>query len=129
MFIKGTTYPLYKVPTPDGVIHTWALVKPTRLVSQFIDPAHPEQGLITWKGSWRSLDGVYRFRIYWDNYVNLWKTVNYLHLLKNTSIIVILSEIGILLSSICGCLWVFALPHPGRKVPVLPPDCHHCHSR
>ena len=43
--------------------HDWALVKPSRLSSQFIDPAHPEQGLITWNGSWRSLGGVFRFRI------------------------------------------------------------------
>jgi multiple sugar transport system permease protein len=112
---EGTTYQLYKVPTPDGVIHTWALVIPTRLSSQFIDPAHPEQSLITWKGSWRSLDGVYRFRIYWDNYVNVWKTVDYLHLLKNTSIIVILSEIGILLSSIAVAYGFSRFRIPGGK--------------
>ena len=112
---QGTTYQLYKVPTSDGVIHTWALVNPTRLSSQFIDPAHPEQGLITWKGSWRSLDGVYRFRIYWDNYVNVWKTVDYLHLLKNTFIIVILSEIGILLSSIAVAYGFSRFRIPGGR--------------
>jgi multiple sugar transport system permease protein len=112
---QGTTYQLYKVPTPDGVMHTWALVNPTRLSSQFIDPAHPEQGLITWKGSWRSLDGVYRFRIYWDNYVSVWKTVDYLHLLKNTFIIVILSEIGILLSSIAVAYGFSRFRIPGGR--------------
>ena len=112
---QGSPYLLYKVPTPDGVIHTWALVKPTRLVSQFIDPAHPEQGLITWNGSWRSLDGVYRFRLYWDNYVNIWNTVNYLHLIRNTSIVVILSGIGILLSSIAVAYGFSRFRIPGGK--------------
>jgi multiple sugar transport system permease protein len=112
---QGTTYQLYKVPTSDGVIHTWALVKPTRLVSQFIDPANPQQGLITWKGNWRGLDGVYRFRIYWDNYVSLWKNVNYLRLIGNTSIVVILSEIGILLSSIAVAYGFSRFRIPGGK--------------
>ena len=81
---QGTTYQLYKVPTPDGVMHDWALVKPSRLSSQFIDPAYPEQGLITWEGSWRSLSGVFHFRIYWDNYFSIWKSLDYLHLFRNT---------------------------------------------
>jgi multiple sugar transport system permease protein len=112
---QGQTYQLYKVPTPDGVIHDWALVKPTRLSSQFIDPAHPEQGLITWKGSWRALSGVYRFRIYWDNYTSLWKVVNYFHYAKNTMVIVILSEIGILLSSIAVAYGFSRFRIPGGK--------------
>ena len=97
---NGKTYELYKVPTPDGVIHNWALVNPSRLSSQFIDPAHPEAGLITWQGSWRALQGVYRFRIYWNNYANIWSAVDYPLYLKNSFIIVILGELGILCSSI-----------------------------
>ena len=112
---QGTTYQLYKVPTPDGVIHDWALVKPSRLSSQFIDPAHPEQGLIAWNGSWRSLDGVFRFRIFWDNYINIWKAVDYPHLLKNSLIIVVLSEIGILLSSIAVAYGFSRFRIPGGK--------------
>ncbi len=112
---QGTTYQLYKVPTPDGVIHDWALVKPSRLSSQFIDPAHPEQGLIDWNGSWRSLGGIFRFRIYWDNYINIWKAVDYPHLLKNSLIIVVLSEIGILLSSIAVAYGFSRFRIPGGK--------------
>jgi multiple sugar transport system permease protein len=97
---NGRTYQLYKVPTPDGVIHYWALVNPSRLSSQFIDPAHPEQGLIDWQGSWRSLDGVYRYRIYWSNFSNIWHSVNYPRYMKNSFIIVLLGELGILCSSI-----------------------------
>jgi multiple sugar transport system permease protein len=112
---QGTTYQLYKVPTPDGVIHDWALVKPSRLSSQFIDPAHPELGLIDWLGSWRSLGGVFHFRLFWDNYINIWKVVPYLHLLKNSMVIVVLSEIGILLSSIAVAYGFSRFRIPGGK--------------
>jgi multiple sugar transport system permease protein len=112
---QGTTYQLYKVPTPDGVIHDWALVKPSRTSSQFIDPANPEQGLITWQGSWRSLGGVFRFRIYWDNYTSIWRAVPYFHLLRNTLIIEVLSEIGILLSSIAVAYGFSRFRIPGGR--------------
>ena len=112
---QGTTYQLYKVPTADGVIHDWALVKPSRSSSQFIDPAHPEQGLITWQGSYRSLVGVFRFRLYWGNYINLWKTVDYFHLIKNTLTIVILSEIGVLCSSIAVAYGFSRFRIPGER--------------
>ena len=97
---NGKTCYMYKVPTPDGVIHYWALVKSSRLSSQFIDPAHPEQGLIDWQGSWRSLAGVYRYRIYWNNYPSIWQAVHYTLYLKNSFIVVLLGELGILCSSI-----------------------------
>jgi multiple sugar transport system permease protein len=106
---------LYKVPTEDGVVHDWALYKPGLQASQFIDPAHPELGPIPWKGSWRSLTGVYRFRIYWSNYVNLWKVVDYPLYLKNTLIIVILGEIGILCSSIAVAYGFSRFRIPGGR--------------
>jgi multiple sugar transport system permease protein len=112
---QGTTYQLYKVPTEDGVIHDWALVKPSRLSSQFIDPARPEQGLITWNGSWRSLGGVFRFRIYWDNYTEIWKAIDYPRYFKNSIIVVVLSEIGILLSSIAVAYGFSRFRIPGGR--------------
>jgi multiple sugar transport system permease protein len=112
---EGRTYQLYKVPTEDGIIHEWALVKPSRLSSQFIDPAHPEQGLITWNGSWRSLGGVFRFRIYWQNYVSIWNAIDYFRLIKNTMIIVVLSEIGILVSSIAVAYGFSRFRIPGGR--------------
>jgi multiple sugar transport system permease protein len=113
---QGQTCQLYKVPTPDGVIHEWALVKPSRLSSQFIDPAHPEQGLISWQGSWRSLSGVFRFRIYWNNFSTIWKAIDYPHYLKNTFIIVVLSEIGILFSSIAVAYGFSRFRIPGGRI-------------
>jgi multiple sugar transport system permease protein len=112
---NGKTYDLYKVPTADGVVHNWALVQPSRLSSKFIDPAHPEQGLIDWNGSWRALPGVFRYRIYWNNYPDLWKAVNYPLYLKNTAIIVVIGEIGILLSSIAVAYGFSRFRIPGGK--------------
>jgi multiple sugar transport system permease protein len=112
---QGTTYQLYKVPTEDGVFHDWALVKPSRLSSQFIDPAHPEQGLINWQGSWRNLRGVFRFQIYWDNYTSIWNAIDYPLYLKNTLIVVVLSEIGILLSSIAVAYGFSRFRIPGGR--------------
>lgn len=112
---KGVVCQLYKVPTPDGVIHEWGLYKPGLRSSQFVDPAHPGLGLITWQGSWRALDGVYRFRLYWSNYVNIWKVVDYPLYLRNTLIIVILGEIGILCSSIAVAYGFSRFRIPGGR--------------
>jgi len=112
---NGKTYQLYKVPTEDGVVHDWALVKPGLTSSLFIDPAHPENGLIDWKGSWRSLSGVYRFRIYWNNYINIWNAVDYPRFLKNTLFVVILGEIGVLCSSIAVAYGFSRFRIPGGR--------------
>ena len=48
--------------------------------------------------------------------MTLWKTVDYFHLLKNTFIIVIFSEIGILLSSIAVAYGFSRFRIPGGKV-------------
>src|SRR5262245_34601580 len=42
---EGEDVAIYNVPTQDGVVHQWALVKKGRQTSQFIDPANPEAGL------------------------------------------------------------------------------------
>ena len=46
---EGKDLIVYKVPTEAGIKH-WALYKPGRTSSQFIDPADPSAGPIEWKG-------------------------------------------------------------------------------
>ncbi|HTX89810.1 MAG TPA: carbohydrate ABC transporter permease [Anaerolineales bacterium] len=113
---QGQTYQLYQVPTSDGVIHEWALVQPSRLSSQFVDPAHPEAGLITWQGSWRNLSGVFRFQIYWKNYTDIWKLLDYPRYLRNTFIIIVIGEIGILLSSVAVAYGFSRFRIPGGRI-------------
>jgi multiple sugar transport system permease protein len=51
---EGKDLIVYQVPTEDGVKH-WALYKPSRQSSEFIDPASPQAGPIHWEGQWRGL--------------------------------------------------------------------------
>src|SRR5262247_3331562 len=50
---NGKDLIVYEVPTEDG-LKQWALYKPSRRSSEFIDPSNPEAGSIQWQGSWRT---------------------------------------------------------------------------
>src|SRR5215216_898047 len=63
---EGKDLIVYEVPTKDGV-KQWALYKPSRQSSQFIDPPNPEAGPILWQGAWRTLKAVYEFKPTLDN--------------------------------------------------------------
>jgi len=90
---------VYNVPTPDGVKH-WALYKPLPQTAQFVDPANPSAGPITWTGNWRALSPVYHFKLTYANFTDLWTQVPVILYLKNTVIVAVISGIGVLLSSI-----------------------------
>ncbi len=96
---QGNNYDVYEVPTEDGV-KQWALVNPSRKESEFIDPVHPELGLIHWDGSWRSLHKAYRPSVTFNNFVTLWNNIDYPNHLRNSLIVVVLAELGVLCSSI-----------------------------
>jgi multiple sugar transport system permease protein len=96
---EGKDYPLLNVPTESG-LQQWALLKPGREASDFIDPAHPEQGPIHWVGRWRILDPVYRFDPTLANFPTSWNQIRLDRLFRNTLIISVLGTIGTLLSSI-----------------------------
>lgn len=51
---EGETYPVVDVPLESGV-RPLALIKKTRRISDFIDPADPAAGIIQWEGNWRAL--------------------------------------------------------------------------
>ncbi len=54
---EGKDLIVYNVPTQEG-IKQWALYKPSRQSSEFVDPANVSAGTITWEGSWRTLKAV-----------------------------------------------------------------------
>lgn len=95
----GREYQIYDVPTDDG-IKPMALVRPGRETSLLIDPQHPENGLIEWKGSWRTLTGVYEFHIEWGNFRRLFTSVSFPQMLRNTFLLALIGGIGVLVSSI-----------------------------
>lgn len=90
---------VYNVPFESGERHL-ALVNPSRQSSEFIDPQDPDAGLVNWQGNWRSLKAVYRFQPTLDNYKEFLGITSLPRLFKNTLIIALISEIGVLLSSI-----------------------------
>src|SRR5262245_47261676 len=90
---------VYSVPTNDGV-KEWALYKPSRQSSQFIDPQNPEAGPIIWEGNWRSLKADYYFAPTLDNFKNFFSVADIPLYFKNTIIVALISEIGVLASSI-----------------------------
>lgn len=80
---EGRAYPIYRVPTDDGV-QEWALVQPGRASSGFVDPANPEAGPITWEGSWRTLRPAYRLAFQWSNYPTAFAFIDFVRLLGMT---------------------------------------------
>jgi len=81
---EGSTYAVYRVPMEDGRIRDMALVVPGRQESQLVDIDNPEEGLITWQGSWRALDRDWEFDPQWGNFRAAWDTINFPRLLWNT---------------------------------------------
>ena len=96
---EGREYQIYNVPMNDGV-QPMALIKPGRETSLLIDPRHPEDGSIAWKGSWRTLTGVYEFHIEWGNFARLFTSVQFPQMLRNTFLLALIGGIGVLVSSI-----------------------------
>lgn len=112
---QGQKYPLYRVATSDGLVHQWALIHKYRTRAEFIDPAHPEAGLIPWEGNWRGLEVVYEFHPSLESFAEVWQVVDFANLGKNTLIIAGLGEIGVLLSSIAVAYGFSRFPIPGGK--------------
>ena len=111
---NGETLQVYNVPTKTGTEY-WAMVDRFRTYSDFIDPADPQAGIIRWDGFWGSLTYHYLPSVTLDNFINLWKTVNYPNLLRNTFIVIGLGEIGILCSSIMVAYGFARFPVPAGK--------------
>ncbi|RPI34147.1 MAG: hypothetical protein EHM70_03775, partial [Chloroflexota bacterium] len=90
---EGETYNIYNVTTDEGK-HHWALVKPGKIESTFIDPAHPENGTFQWQGNWRILRKVYVYRLHWENLTESWNFSHFPLLIKNTLFLALVTEIG-----------------------------------
>jgi multiple sugar transport system permease protein len=112
---QGKALPLYNVPTADGT-KQWALVHGYREDSDFIDPAHPENGVFNWKGRYRTLDPVYVFTPTTENFSTAWDQVQFELLFRNTLLIAVISTIGTLISCILVAYGFARFPIPGKNV-------------
>jgi multiple sugar transport system permease protein len=111
---EGKDLIVYEVPTEEGMRHL-ALYKPGRQSSQFIDPESPSAGPIEWKGPWRTLRAVYRFKPTLENFQNFLSIAKVPLYFKNTVIVALITEIGVLFSSIAVAYGFSRFRIPGIK--------------
>ena len=111
--VEGKEYEVYLVPAEQGT-REWALVKKGRQESQFVDPANPAAGPITWQGSWRALDRAWEFAPAVSNFEEVWDKLNYPRVLFNTAAIAVLSLIGVLTSCILVAYGFARFRIPGK---------------
>ena len=110
---EGQEYDVFVVPFPDGD-RTLALVKPGRQRSDFIDPAAPAAGLVTWEGSWRTLERAWTLSPAWQNYAEVWQLIDFPRLLFNTIAISIIGMIGVITSCTLVAYGFARFRFPGR---------------
>jgi multiple sugar transport system permease protein len=112
---EGKDYKVYNVPFDEGA-RQLALVKPGRAASQFIDPENPEEGLIDWEGSWRTLRGVYDFHLEWGNFELLTNALRFPQMLRNTLVLALIAEVGVVISSTIVAYGFSRFPLPGGNL-------------
>lgn len=112
---EGEEVGIYKVPMPDGNIRELALVDKGRQSSDFIDPASPDAGLVTWEGSWRTLDPVEELAPRFENFPTAWEEINFPLLVRNTLAIALIGVFGTLVSSICVAYAFARFPLPFKR--------------
>jgi multiple sugar transport system permease protein len=96
---QGQEYPILAVPM-DGGTRNLAIVRKGREDSDFVDPANPAAGVITWQGRWRTLAPGYDFEIQTSNFSQVWNEIDFPKLLRNTLVIAGLGTIGAVTSAV-----------------------------
>jgi multiple sugar transport system permease protein len=110
---QGEDHLLMEVPTAAG-LKQLALVNAHITYSEFVDPQHPEKGLIRWNGYWHSLKQVFVFRLNFEAF-QAWLLANLPLGMLNTFIVIGLTEIGVLASSIAVAYGFSRFRIPGGK--------------
>ena len=111
---QGETYSVYYVPLPDGSTRELALVTKGRTQSDFVDPANPAAGTITWEGSWRTLSQPWQVAPQWGNYAEVWNDIEFPRLLFNTVALALIGTIGTVLSCTLVAYGFARFRFPGR---------------
>ncbi len=111
---QGKDVDVYVVPF-DGGVRQLALVTPGRQQSQFVDPANPDAGLITWDGSWRTLDRAWVLSPAWQNYADVWDLIDFPRLLFNTIVISLIGMVGTVTSCTLVAYGFARFRFPGRS--------------
>jgi ABC-type sugar transport system, permease component len=119
---NGKTLEMFRVPMAnctgadpnDPAIKDLAITKKGRQESTFIDPANLAAGEFTCKVSWRALDRPWKWSPTWENYAQVWDTIDFPRLMWNTTFYAIMTEIGVLISCTLVAFGFSRFRFPGR---------------
>ena len=111
--LDGKDYDVFVVPLADGP-RALALTKPGRQQSEFVDPANPDAGTITWDGSWRTLQRAWTISPAWGNYAQVWDLIDFPRLLFNTIAISLIGMVGVVTSCTLVAYGFARYRFPGR---------------
>ena len=112
---RTATTPSTRCPI-DGTTKTWRSSR--RASSRASSPIRrrARRGpLITWQGSWRTLQPAYVFDPHFENYTNVWDEIHYPRLLFNTIVIALLGMIGTVVSCTLVAYGFARFRFPGRN--------------
>jgi multiple sugar transport system permease protein len=98
----------------DTAVKDLAVVKKGRQASTFVDPNNLAAGEFSCQVSWRALKRPWIFSPTWDNYLQVWDTIDYPRLMWNTTFYAIMTEIGVLISCTLVAFGFSRFRFPGR---------------
>lgn len=110
---EGRELDVFQVPVGDETL-SLALLQPGRQESVFVNPDNPDE-LITWEGSWRTLNPSWVLAPRWGNFERAWNGINFPLLLRNTLVIAVLGMIGTLVSSVLVAYAFARFPIPWKN--------------
>ena len=119
---NGKAIEVYQVPMSkcagadpnDPSIKELGIVKKGRQQSTFVDPANVAAGEYVCNVSWRALDRPWKWAPRWENYLEVWNTIDYPRLMWNTTFYAIMTEIGVLISCTLVAFGFARFRFPGR---------------
>ena len=121
---NGKAVEVYRVPMAkcvgadpsDTSIKELGIVKKGRQQSTFVDPANLAAGEYMCNVSWRALDRPWKWSPKWENYLEVWNTIDYPRLMWNTTYYAIMTEIGVLISCTLVAFGFARFRFPGRDL-------------
>ncbi len=98
----------------DASVKDLAIVKKGRQASTFVDPNNSAAGEFSCQVSWRALKRPWVFSPTWQNYLDVWDTIDMPRLMWNTTFYAIMTEIGVLISCTLVAFGFSRFRFPGR---------------
>ena len=118
---NGKTVDVFRVPLntcagfegQDG-LRSLAIAKKGLRESLFVDPANLDLGEFSCDVSWRALDRDWTWSPAWENYAQVWESIDFPRLVSNTVFYALVTGIGTLLSCTLVAYGFARFRFPGR---------------